>query len=370
MKYINNIKELNANQNYINSEINADIVFSFPEIIALTLLEKCNFNCIMCDQDHSSGLLLAENGLQKVLEILPFARSLCLTGGEPFLYAHIDALIQSAGEAKCNLVVQTNGSLLTNDKIDYIFANKVSGLKISCDGATASTYETIRRGGNFRRLVTSLERIKLLKQRLGTPYPVLEFNFVAMKDNIAELSKLVALAREHGVVRVNVFALLAYTEEQARNSLYFHQDLSDYHLRKATVVAQTLGVDFCAPPLFREEDSGSVGSGPKVKCLSPWNHMTVNVTGEVAICCGGAGSAGNINEMEFSDLWNHPRRSKIRETVNTPQELACCRNCRMAKQDSANPRSHIQDPRLLETMLEKLASEGNVHALAAMESMP
>ncbi|MBF0481138.1 MAG: radical SAM protein [Desulfovibrionaceae bacterium] len=366
VKYLHNIKEMNAEKNYINSEINAGYTLSFPELIALTLLEKCNFNCIMCDQNHGSDLRLAESGLDKIIDILPFAKNICLTGGEPFLYDQIDSLIENACQAQCNVYIQTNGSLLNDEKIDYIFTHRVAGLKISCDGATSSTYDTIRKGGSFRRLKASLERINDLRRKLKTPYPVLEFNFVAMQDNIFELSKLVALAREQGVVRINVFALLAYTEEQARKSLYFHQELSDYHVSKARAVARELGVDLCAPPLFCETQPAPGNEAPRVKCLSLWNHMTVNVTGEVAICCGGAGNAGNINEMEFTELWNHPKRAAIRETVNTPDEPACCRNCRMVKQDSANPRSHIQDPGLLETVLDKLAGEGNKHALGAL----
>ena len=80
--------------------------------------------------------------------------------------------------------------------------------------------------------------------------------------------------------------------------------------------------------------------------------MTINVDGSAGICCGGAGSAGNVNETDLITAWNHPKRVKVRQTVNTANELLCCRDCRLGKQNPSRIGSHIPDPEIALAALE------------------
>jgi len=311
--------------------------------VAITALEKCNFRCVMCTQEHRSDAQISQAALEQVGRALPYTDYVCITGGEPFLYGHIDQFFQLCHQSACEPVVQTNGSLLLERQRRMLLKCGVGIVKISCDGARAETYNRIRPGGNFQNLVKNIRLLTELKAARGTKLPVLEFNFVAMRQNIEELVPLVHLAKAIGVEVVNVFLLLAETEEMARESLYFHPELADREFQRAAQAGEKLGVKVNVPPLFADKPVFADAVSESRRCAAPWQGMTVNVDGSVAICCGGAGLAGNLNTDSFDEVWNHPLRRKVRETVNTENEMACCRNCRQGRPVIDQVASHIPD---------------------------
>lgn len=325
-------------------------VDSFPQSVTITALERCNLACRMCDQGHGSDRMLPFQALERLAPALPFVQHVCLTGGEPLLYPGLEAFLELCFQYDCQTVIQTNGTLLTEARSRFLVERRVGTLKISVDGARPDTYNRIRVHGDFTRLMAHIRTLNRVKAALGSRRPALEFNFVAMRDNIRELPRLVQLAAAMGVDKVNVFSLLAHTEDMAGQSLFFEPALSDECTLAALEAARATGVRLNAPPLF---GAGASPEGTRSDrfCTAPWDELTINVDGRAAICCGGAGSAGNLSTDDFHDLWNHPGRSAIRRTVNTPGEAACCRNCRLSKQDQNRIESHIQDPDLARRVL-------------------
>lgn len=348
------LKQWNRLKATREAEAGVGRVASYPQSITLTMLERCNYDCVMCThQVHSSRKQISWEGLRQLEAVLPFTQTLAISGGEPLLYDRLDDFIRLCHAAQCAPLIQTNGSLLKAGKRRYVVENQVLGLKISCDGATPETYERIRRGGSFANLVGNIQALNRLKEQTGSVRPYLEFNFVAMRSNIEELPRMALLASRLGVMAVNVFLLVAENEEMARESLYFHQDLADEQFKLAVVAGQRLGVDMRVPPLFRMPTAAEQAQAGRPRCTEPWRMMTVNVSGEVAICCGGAGNAGNLNTDSFEAVWNHPKRVKVRETVNTDRELPCCRNCRQGKPQPDRIAAHIPDPELARRMLQE-----------------
>jgi len=346
MKTVPELKEINRSLLSHEAAHNIGRVESYPSLVIITALEKCNFRCVMCTQEHQSTLQISGAALDKLGQALPFADNVCITGGEPFLYEHIEQFFHLCHQGGCAPVVQTNGSLLLERQRRLLLKCGVSVVKISCDGARAETYNRIRQGGNFKHLIKNIRLLTELKASRGQRQPVLEFNFVAMRSNIEELVPLVHLASAIGVEIINVFLLLAETEEIARESLYFYPELADREFERAVSAGGQRGVEVRIPPLFAEKSLFAESVAEDQRCILPWLGMTVNVDGSVGICCGGAGLAGNLNHDSFDEVWNHPLRRKVRETVNTENELPCCRTCRQGRPVIDQVVSHIPDTEL------------------------
>ncbi|MDR3640285.1 MAG: radical SAM protein [Humidesulfovibrio sp.] len=321
-------------------------VESFPSLVSITALEECNYRCVMCTQEHRSTAQISATGLKQIELALPYADQVCITGGEPFLYEHIDQFFHLCHQGQCAPIVQTNGSLLKERQCRMLLKCGTSVVKVSCDGATPTTYNRIRRGGDFLNLIGNIKRLTALKTARGRRLPLLEFNFVAMRSNIEELTQLTYLASKIGVRAINVFLLSAETEDMARESLYFYPELADKEFLRAVEAGALHGVVVNIPPLFSEKPVFAQSASQTQRCTAPWRTMTVNVDGSVAICCGGAGVAGNLNTHSFTEVWNHPLRRKVRETVNTENELSCCRNCRQGRPVTDQIAAHIPDPEL------------------------
>jgi MoaA/NifB/PqqE/SkfB family radical SAM enzyme len=344
------LKDANQAKNTTHAAANAAHVDGYPESIALTISERCNFRCITCCQEHRPQADLSRAAVERISEVLPHVRTVSITGGEPLLHPGLDSLLDLAQKAETSTIVLTNGSLLDPEKSAYLVDKQVTFLKISCDGASAKTYNAIRKGGDFNRLIGNIAGLTARKLATGSILPVLEFNFVAMRSTIMELPRLTVLAGELGVEVVNVLPLRADNLALARESLYFHQGAADEMMRLASAMGDKIGVHVVHPPLFAEPEPQNGCS--RDFCDAPWRGVTINVDGSAGICCGGAGSAGNLNETDFLTAWNHPKRVKVRQTVNTPNELPCCRDCRLGKQNPSRIGSHIPNPEIARAALE------------------
>ncbi len=92
----------------------------------------------------------------------------------------------------------TNGQLLKEDVVDCSIDAGISEIVFSVDGATAATYEEIRRGAKWERLLRALELLRTRKQQSGVSTPVGRINFTCMAENMRELPGLVRLAMRRG----------------------------------------------------------------------------------------------------------------------------------------------------------------------------
>jgi MoaA/NifB/PqqE/SkfB family radical SAM enzyme len=96
--------------------------------------------------------------------------------------------------------ILTNGLMFKefHDKIPHIM-NGLTTLGISIDGATADTYEKLRLGGKWDKLIESLESVTEAKRRHGFG---LHWHMVVQQDNWQEMPAMLALAYKHEVDRV------------------------------------------------------------------------------------------------------------------------------------------------------------------------
>lgn len=344
--------------NSINAMQNVGAVSNFPNTVSITLTNRCNLNCFMCAMAYrrrnggeKNLIEIPYESILKLHDILPFVKQLSVTGGEPFLYPHLNEIISMCHKYDTDISIQTNGTFLDEKTCNFIMENDIAELKISCDGATPSTYNDICGGGNFFKLMKSIATISRLKAQNRVARPHIKFNFVLMRRNVAELPKLILLAQELGVEAINAFMLRVSQAELIDETLFFHQDYSDEHLGKAYEFAAKTGVKLHAPPLFSQMKEQEKSCN-KRECHAPWETMYLEADGKLGICCGGAKPAGNLNETDFFEAWNDPYRVKIRETVNTDHEMACCRNCRMCKAQPNSIQAHIPDKDLARQALE------------------
>lgn len=346
MEYIKNMKALNGLHNQICTNSNQPSSMGFPEELTLTTTLKCNYRCRMCYQtEYKSVMDWAV--VERVAGVLPFVKTLQIFGGEPLLYSRVTELYELAHANQCGITMISNGSLLSEEMCRSIVENFVLHIKFSMDAGTPATYKKIR-GGDFFKVVKGVQTITKMKARIGSPLPDMHFNFLIMRSNVKELSRLIAIAAESGVSTINCFYPSMHNEELVKDCVFFDQEYSDRNLAIAREVAKKLGVGLNLPPLFSECPEGDEKLNSTKVCTDPWTKFLIDVDGTVSPCCGGFGRIGNILESDFQTIWNSERVRKLRAKVNTPEEPACCRNCRVRKPVPSEIRLHIGDKALQE----------------------
>lgn len=357
MNYTKNIKDLNELANSVYMHNHAGVVSSFPEFVTVMPLVKCNYDCIMCaETERKTGKELSDVALNRLIEVLPFARTLFITGGEPLLYSRLQTLLSAGAKAGCTLWMVSNGALLTERNRDMLLDAGLAQLKISLDAATPATYKKVR-GGNFLKVLGNIAALSERKLALGLHHPSIQLGFVAMRSNIAELGKLAVIAGNLGVDSIYVSTCTIHYEHMLEESLYFHQEYSDHHMAKAVEMARQAGVHLERPPLFSELAAKALepihADRTGNPCREPWKTVFVRYDGDVNLCCGGGGNCGNLNDADFQEIWNHPVRVTARMRVNTGNPLPMCRNCLTVKQTASNIASHIPNPELAKLGMER-----------------
>ena len=362
MRYVQNIKMMNETLAQLYAGTNVPAVETFPRHVTLTTTLRCNYRCRMCYQTKFTGDMDWEI-VKRVEAFMPFVKELQIFGGEPLAYKRFHELLEFAGKHECLVKSISNGSLLTDEMAESLVANRVSEIKFSVDAGTPKTYQYIR-GGNFFQVLKGIARVTEIKLRENSPFPAMHINFLAMRSNIRELSKLAVIAAEIGVPQINVFFPNLYKEELLEECLYFHQEESDAHMLKARQVGEQLGVFVKLPQLFSEHVPDREKDCGRFNCTDPWNVFYIDVQGVVRPCCGGAPPLGNILKQDFGEIWNNDAAQDLRRRVNTPDEPAYCKTCRVRKPSSHELSMHI--PPKLQPKALALHAGGTVKAPAAV----
>jgi MoaA/NifB/PqqE/SkfB family radical SAM enzyme len=340
MRYLQNMKLMNEALNSCLFYNNTPQSLGFPEEITLTATLRCNYRCSMCYQQHYHGDL-DWAVMDKLTEILPFARTIQLFGGEPLLYPRLDELFALCRDNECNIHLITNASLLDPDKVASILNNRVRHIKCSIDAGSAKTYAAIR-GGNFLHVLRNVASLTETRDRFHLKTPTVHFQFLAMRSNIHELGWLVKIAASMGVEQVNVvFPDLSAKDLEAKESLRATPQRSDEEMLKALELGRQTGVRVSVPALFgkpaERDEAPAEGVRGYERCSDPWRKLLVSIDGTVNLCCQGLPPVGNLLDADFDAIWNADLVQRIRGTINTPDEFPACRVCSLRRPMQSKP---------------------------------
>jgi MoaA/NifB/PqqE/SkfB family radical SAM enzyme len=113
--------------------------------------------------------------------------------GEPLLNPDFFKMVKHCKNRGIDVSTFTNGTLITEDVATEIVSSGLKELWISIDGATAETYEDIRPGASFDRVLRGIELIVSARRTKKGNQLRLGLWFIAMERNIHELPLLVEL---------------------------------------------------------------------------------------------------------------------------------------------------------------------------------
>ena len=197
-----------------------------PRRLNIEVTTRCNLDCEMCIRrvwKEDAGDMAPET-YRALLPAFPEVESVNFIGiGEPLLHPDLIEMIKLARshlspEGRCSLT--TNAALIDEPVARDLVSAGLDDLVVSIDGARPETFAAIRKGAILDQVLANADLLVKAKADLGKPLPRLGFEFVAMKQNIAELPALVDLAAHHGVAFIIVTNLLPHTEEMQQQILY------------------------------------------------------------------------------------------------------------------------------------------------------
>lgn len=178
---------------------------SFPRTVYWECTNKCNYNCIHCYSVSGPGKFSEELQFDTVKKLIDELSALgteflSIGGGEPLLYPDIFRVLKYAKSKGLAVEITTNASLVTDEIIKKLVKSGLQFLQVSLDGANEKTYSTIRRGGDFNRVVKILPKL--------AEYFTLSICSVINKLNYNEIDSLIELSKTAGAKHFRVIPLM------------------------------------------------------------------------------------------------------------------------------------------------------------------
>jgi sulfatase maturation enzyme AslB (radical SAM superfamily) len=175
--------------------------------IRLAIDDSCNLSCPSCrtHQIFERDKFQLRKRYRLADKIIEYVKKQSHTinihvgsDGDPFaslIYRYFVKAIKDLPNVR--FTIQTNGLLIK--KMYHRHAGlfeKLDILNLSIDGATKATYEKLRRGGSFDKIIENLESAKTLKQKYGFKF---NLHFVVQQDNWREIPLMLELAHRYNV---------------------------------------------------------------------------------------------------------------------------------------------------------------------------
>jgi MoaA/NifB/PqqE/SkfB family radical SAM enzyme len=315
-----------------------------PAAMQVEVTAACNLRCTMCLVRYRPPVNRIAGAMpltlfSRLLDEVPTLRELTLQGlGEPLLSPYLLDMIADAHARGIRVGFNTNATLLTRRMADRLVAAGPDWLHVSLDGADPETYEAIREGATFSRVVANLAGLVAAKRAAGTPKPWVRVVFVAMRRNVAQLPLLVELLSETGVGELRVQNLShsfsdtdpfgAYREirDYARaEALWTGLDraVAESAFTEARRRADAVGLVLRLPLLDATGDgAAAVGPGTRPGCTWPWDATYVTSGGVVQPCCMVMGddrvALGDLNRESFPDIWAGRAYQEFRRRLRRP----------------------------------------------------
>ena len=168
---------------------------------------RCNLQCTMCPwhEIRTPHLNMAWETYEKIAVAFKKVTEIDLSGGgEPTMNPLLPRMIELAKESGCTAGFSTNATLLTPKLSEELIRIGLDWIAFSIDGATAQTYEKIRRGASFQEVINHISFLDKLRKKNKSGKPLTMLFFVMMPDNFHEIPALVDLCLNLGIDRLVV----------------------------------------------------------------------------------------------------------------------------------------------------------------------
>jgi MoaA/NifB/PqqE/SkfB family radical SAM enzyme len=267
-------------------------LLSAPVSTIIGVTYACQCRCKHCGMDMNDSLGQETLTLEQIKKLLRDARALgvveiTLFGGEPLLRNDIDEIVSYARDLQMLPTVDTNGLLLSSERVATLKACGIACIKVSLDSPFSQVHDQLRGiDGCFEKAVAGL--CACVEQ--GVPCIISTY---ATKENLAsgDLNKLIEFGRELGVAGVRIL-------DTVLSGCLF----SESHKLLTTEERKQLR-DLLEPGfVFLENLSSSKAiSSPVCPCIAK-RSIYVSPTGLVQPCNFIPLSFGNIKEEPFGTL--------------------------------------------------------------------
>ncbi|NQU19301.1 radical SAM protein [bacterium] len=295
-----------------------------PEHVYLSLTNRCNLQCKMCDIYKNPNGEENELSTVEIKDIIIQMKQmgiehLILSGGEPLLRRDLLEIVELAIGKNIEMVdIITNGMLLNDDIIKKLINLRLNHITVSLDGLK-SINDEIRGKGSFDKAERSIDRINYYKDKYDQKIPTVGINFTIMNSNIDDMIPMIEFARLKKC-NIIVFQPLLFNNtkmyKKVNNPLWPSEEMVE---RLEKIIPEIINIKSESDNLNIYTDNEILkalpgyfkGRRPKshIKCYEGIKRIVITSDGKLWSC---SGVYGDLKEKSLKRIWYSFNAAKMR----------------------------------------------------------
>jgi len=281
-----------ANENYLPSN---------PLHVDIELSSACNLRCKMCNHGIST---MTDVGFMDDRLALRLIDECALLGvcsikfnwrGEVTLNGFLPEAVKHA-KSKGILEVQinTNGLPPKKDILIQCAENNIDRIIFSVDGFSKETYENVRIGGDYDKLLGNIHELIAWRKEKKAGKPLIRVQMVRTQSNAFEVTDFIA---------------------------YWHGLVDDVRISDVTDRGQG-----------NEMSVGDQDAVGRRRCTQPFQRLVIARDGRVSPCCADWNQryvVGDANSTSLAEIWSNDRIGFMRciQNNNEHDKIEICTHC-------------------------------------------
>ncbi len=334
-------------------------VSSFPQVLSLTVTNRCNLKCRMCGQWGLTGYMRQGRKLESMpakrwIELVNEGarggvKFVCLRGGETLLFPGIMDVIRAIKSHGIPICMDTNGTRVER-LAEELAVSRIDIVNISVDGPE-EIHDRVRGvPGTFKALAAGVKRLKEIVKCTGSP-TTMSACFTISPDSLPGLARMGDVMRSLDIFQLSANPYYYFPETIGREyetimkreldcDAYswrgFHREGSDVDpeefIRINREFRANLGSVNLYPFMDFSEDeyrhwfSDSTTPVGRRECTNPFKLLDIQPGGDADFCVDFPDYIiGNVAGNSIEEVWNGERAGKFRALLKRGPSPICLR---------------------------------------------
>ncbi len=261
--------------------------------VAVHITEKCNLNCVYCNQRNPKG---KDVRFQEFCRIVDEActnsiREITLTGGEPFIHPDIFKMIEYCRIKNLQPSVYTNGAIIS--KLDINHLKDINGLRLVFKFDSPLSYKTHVGSGIYKKVFETIKACTSNKIKVIARINVTKKNIKHLSDiikNSFELDAEPVIERHMPLINNTFNKRLELNAGEWQEALNVYYECYARHIKVSTKSFLT----------YKNNQARLLG----YKCFGFNSTLVIRANGDVVPCGLALNelSVGNINREPLSAI--------------------------------------------------------------------
>ena len=304
---------------------------AFPSKIYIEPTDMCNLNCSICFRhgwiDETPGRMDMEvfHKIANEINTIRSVKEVFFGGmGEPLFHPDIVEMIKSI-ESPVKKSLLTNASLLSTEMSEKLIEAGLDELWISMDGFCSECYEKMRLGGQYEKLLGSIDSFNSTRQlyhkKTGKKVD-LGITFVITGQNAEELRNIDDFADKYNVDEINISHMIPGYPIKEEELLHEKLNVPVGKMHRLKSGSEKIPEDEC--PFISKDCMFIRRDGDIAPCMQLLHSCRTYLYEEERIITRFA--YGNVKDLSIMDCWNDEKYVAFRGRVKEFY-FPFCRHC-------------------------------------------